>query len=132
MKKKYELFKIKNKDKVVFIKSGLFYVTYEEDALIVNRITKYKLTLPEYRLGFPSQKFLEIKDNLIRLNISVAVVDKNDITEYNSPNNRYYEVLPQFRRKIQYFKSVDLFLEDLRNKILINGALMDNIKKVVD
>ncbi len=133
MKNKFKSIKANHQDKVVFVKSGLFYVTYDEDALIVHRITKYKLLLPEYRLGFPSQKFLEIKDNLIRLNISVVVVDKgNDIKEYTAPNNRYNEIVKPFKSKIEYYKSIDSFLEDLRTKILLNNSLLDSIKKVVD
>ena len=133
MNNKFRSIKSNYYDKVVLIKNGLFYVTYEEDALIVRKITGYKLSLPDYRLGFPSQKLLEIKDRLVKLNISVVVVDKgNDIKEYTAVNNRYNEIVKVFKEQMKIFKSVDLFLEDLRKKIIVKSSLMESIKKVVD
>ncbi len=133
MNNRFQSIKSNYKDKVVIIKSGMFYVTYEEDALIVRRITNYKLLLPDYRLGFPSQKLLEIKDKLIRLNISVVVVEKgNDIKEYTAANNRYNEVVKLYKEQMDFFKLVDSFLDDLRRKIIVKRSLMDSIKKVVE
>lgn len=41
--KDYDKFKKCNEKKIIIIKSGIFYYVYNEDAIIVNYLTGYKL-----------------------------------------------------------------------------------------
>ena len=41
MKEKYEQIKNENKENIILIKSGAFYIIFDEDALIINNIFGY-------------------------------------------------------------------------------------------
>ena len=58
--KKYDELKLENTDKLVIVKSGIFYVAYDEDAKILNYILNYKII--NNRVGFP----LNNKDEVIK------------------------------------------------------------------
>ena len=47
----WNLVKLNNQDKIVFIKCWAFYHTYLEDSVIISKIFGYKLN--HNRLGFP-------------------------------------------------------------------------------
>ena len=80
LKKDYKKF-------LVFIKSGLFYYTYDEDSLIMNYIFDYKII--NGRVGFPVKNMeYKIKRKLETFNISYVVLDGNEVIkiDYNSDN----------------------------------------------
>ena len=70
----WNLVKLNNQDKIVFIKCGAFYNTYLEDSKIISKIFGYKLI--HNRVGFPKSSLEKIISTLNDLGKNSLVIDK--------------------------------------------------------
>ena len=73
-------------------KEGLFDNTYNNDALILQHLTKYKAIKVnnEFRTGYPTTSRAAILSLLREKEVSYVVYNKNVIEDkYNAPNNKY-------------------------------------------
>ena len=131
MKSFYDI-KSYNKNKVVFIKKGMFYVTYNEDAFLTSQLSGYKVILPEYKLGYPISKMNDIKDKFISSSISVVFVDNNNVKEYSVPDNKYLSVIKVYIKKYIEYKNIDNFMNNLKLSIYKDISLMDKINKLLE
>ena len=95
--KKYDELKLENTDKLVIVKSGIFYVAYDEDAKILNYLLNYKII--NNRVGFP----LNNKDEVIKKvnGYGISVIIDEETYKSNKKNNCYYEVLDKALNKVR-------------------------------
>lgn len=92
MNDRYRKLKNENKDCVVILKSGIFYTTYDSDALILNYIFNYKIS--DQKVGFPICAIDYVVDILKKYEINVVIDNIDEIIEKREINkSSYYYVL---------------------------------------
>ena len=127
MKDKYFNIKNDNKLSIILIKKGAFYVTYDEDALIMWYLFDYKII--NSKIGFPVfciQKIVELLNNN---NLNVLVLNGNDITKYEVVNNMYSLLLGLSHDK----KEVELYINELNESVrLLVENNSENYTKIKD
>ena len=102
----YRIKKMQNNDKVVLVKYGNFYKTYNEDALIIWDVFGYKVK--NNLVCFPSNVFSNVVSKLNRLGINVIVINKeNDISYYNSTRDNNYNLYKD-KSNIEYNKDIKI------------------------
>lgn len=112
MKEKYISIKNKYPTSLVLIKSGSFYITFLDDALILNYLFFYKIV--NDKVGFPTSNLDKIVSKLDDNNISYYINDNN----YNNEINNYNNIL--YKAKTNYFNSTNLNLLIDEIKFLVN------------
>ena len=86
----YKLIKMQNEEKVVLVKSGNFYKTFDNDAILLWGLFGY--LVKEGRVCFPISVFASVVSKLTRLGISVVVVNnESDINNYTSTGENTYK-----------------------------------------
>lgn len=100
------LVKLTNQEKMVFIKCGNFYKTYEEDAVIMWYLFKYKLVGDA--IAFPICIHNDIISKLNEKGISAIVIDEsNNQTNYSSlKTNTYKKYLNLSKKEIDLDKKI--------------------------
>ena len=115
MKDKYLNYKTKYKNYLILIKSGVFYITFNEDAGIMNSIFSYQIK--NNKVGFPINGLDKVLQKLETLKVNNLIIDEEEkINEYNK--NNY----------LMYFNKVkkDLFQNSL------NELLLERIKYILE
>ena len=106
-------YKTEYSDKIILIKSGNFYRTYGNDALILWYLFGYKYS--NNLVGFPISNFYIVVGRLNKIGIGVVVVNGiNTYTNYGSINvNSYNKYLEYALNK----KLVDSKIREITDKI---------------
>lgn len=89
---KYSNLKKDYKKFLIFVKSGMFYYTYDEDSLIMNYIFDYKII--NGKVGFPVKNMeYKIKRKLETFGISYVVLDGNEVSSFALDGDGYVRYL---------------------------------------
>lgn len=116
--KVYHSLKNEYNSSIVLIKSGIFYVTYDNDARIMNYIFNY--VIKDGKVGFP----IKIKDSIIedlkKEELNVVIYEDEKTTEYKCDNNRYYYVLEEVTRKLNKEERMNNLIKLIELKIRQN------------
>lgn len=112
----YYNYKLKYKEYVVLLKSGIFYECFNDDIGIIYSLFHYKIKNngSNYVVGFPNNFLSKICNILENNNINYIIVDKDNIIDkYKSKNNNYskYYIDPN---RLQY---ITYKIEDIYNKL---------------
>ena len=116
LKQRYSYLKMEYSDYVILIKSGNFYITYHEDALILNNIFGYQKI--NDRAGFPLNALDKVKSGLKAKMISYVVVDSDNLEKNKIKKNNYLE----------YFE----IAKNREFKDSLNKILLDKIKFLIE
>ena len=105
--------KVENKKCIVFIKSGVFYISLGIDAYILNHILKLKLTdmSNTKRVGIPInsiEKYIGLMQNY---DIPYVIVDNGKIVYKCSGNFEFVLKTPKFEHLIELLYIKDKILE---------------------
>ena len=105
--------KVENKKCIVFIKSGVFYISLGIDAYILNHILKLKLTdmSNTKRVGIPInsiEKYIGLMQNY---DIPYVIVDNGKIVYKCSGNFEFVLKTPKFEHLIKLLYIKDKILE---------------------
>ena len=118
---------------VCILKVGSFYVTYENDSIVMHAVTDYKVVnqISYIKLGFPLSKIEDIKKLLENEEVNYIIIeDLNniDIKQLKTFNNNRYSILEQ-KGKDSYEKQQ--LLENIRNLLekQINEPYIDVVLK---
>lgn len=125
----YYNYKLKYKEYVVLLKSGIFYECFNDDIGIIYSLFHYKIKNngSNYVVGFPNNSLSKICNVLGNNNINYIIVDKDNIIDkYKSKNNNYSKYYIDLNR-LQY---ITYKIEDIYNK-LNNKILDNNIEKIL-
>ena len=123
-----ELKKLHN-DTLVMIRVGNFYHIYDEDAIIMFYLFKYKIN--DNKVGFPIRSLEKVINKLIKNNINYYV-DENNFKYFD--NNGYLELLD----KSKLYYELNLEIEDIYNYLISNierkyiKRIISKIKDVID
>ncbi len=76
-------------DYVIMIKIGIFYETYNNDALIINKLFKYKVKkIGDFdRVGFPINSYDKVIKKLNECKINYVVIDGGTFSKKFLKNN---------------------------------------------
>lgn len=107
----YNDYKSKYPDVVIFIKSGKFYLTFDNDALISGLICGYKRV--NNKLGFPEQSLDKVINLFKEKNINIIIGDKQ---YFNSCNN-YYLWLKRANDDLMVGNMANTLLQVIKEKI---------------
>ena len=127
LREKFNYLKKEYSDSVVLIKSGSFYITYENDALIMNNIFNYQNI--NNKVGFPIRSVDKVMNSLNDKNINYVIDnnDDSDILEFTSDDNEYLRYYEQ-AKKYEFRDSLNKILLD-KIKFLIESD-NDNYEKI--
>lgn len=105
--------KAENKKCIVFIKSGVFYISLGIDAYILNHILKLKLTdmSNTKRVGIPInsiEKYISLMQNY---DIPYVIVDNGEVVYKCSGNFEFVLKTPKFEHLIELLYIKDKILE---------------------
>ena len=113
---------------VILTKDGKFYYSYEEDAVIMFYLFRYKII--DDKVGFSVKNLNRVINAFRKNNISYYVDD----TYQEFDNNKYYEILD--KSKLYYELSLDI--DDIVNYLNNNierkyiRRVINKIKEVID
>lgn len=123
MKEKYISIKHEYKECLVLIKSGSFYITFYDDALILNYLFNYKVI--NNKVGFPISNLDKVLSKLDNNNISYYIDDNYN----NNPINNYNNIL--YNAKTNYFNNtnLDLLIDEIKFVISLDPNNLKLIKE---
>lgn len=105
---------------IVFRKAGNFYSVFDEDAIILHSLFKYKIK--DNRVGFPINSIDKITSKLKELHIDYKL--DNILTHFDDDN--YEKYLIDCRNKT----SLDYKINEIMEKI--NNASYDELSKLIE
>lgn len=88
---------------VVLLKVGSFYITYHDDAYILNHLFSYQIK--DKKVGFPIGIIEKIKSELKTKQINLCLME-DDLILIKYPNNEYQKYL--YNAKMSYFNEQDI------------------------
>ena len=122
--------KAENKKCIVFVKSGVFYISLGIDAYVLNHILKLKLTdMPNTkRVGIPInsiEKYIGLMQNY---EISYVIVNNGEIVYKCSGNFEFVLRTPKFESLIGLLYMKDRIYSKLKidKTIFVYGVLLEN------
>lgn len=91
LKEKYNTYKEIYKDYIILIKCGSFYLSLNDDAIVMNRLFNYKIkeTTNLIKVGFPITSLSKIEKALENKHINYLIVNDDNIQKYKYKNNSY-------------------------------------------
>lgn len=121
MKDKYEFYKIDFKYFIILFKNGNFYISINEDAIVMNNIFNHKIVNVGsfIKTGFPLPTLNKIENILHNKQINYLIIDDKIINKIKFKNNKYSNYLTTKDYNLTF------------NKIdRINNLLISNISKL--
>ena len=120
----YNSYKIKYKEYVVLIKSGIFYECLNDDIGIMYSLFHYKIKNKgnNYIVGFPKNSIVKVTDNLKHNKINYIVLEKNNdeyyISDKYKTNKNNYNSYKLDIMKLNYINyKIDSIYSKLKEKI---------------
>lgn len=120
----YHNLKSQHLDAIVLIKSGQFYLTYANDALILHYIFGYKKI--NDKVGFPLNVLDSVLDKLEKNKISYIVSDEKENVQ---KENNYYNYLQKANSNLITSNMCQNLINMITDKVTEN---MDNYNKIKD
>lgn len=125
LKEKYTELKNENITSIVLIKSGSFYLTFDNDATILNYIFSYQIN--GSKVGFPLKNIDKVVSILNEKSINCIVLEDNEIKKFEHEINNY-SLLFNEAKKFEFNFSMNNMLID-RIKFLLEKD-PDNYLKI--
>ena len=130
LKELYNKYKFNYKDYILLIKSGNFYISLNNDAIVMNNIFNYKIkeSTNFIKVGFPINSELKVKNYLDIINVNYVVIDEYIIDKRKFQNNKYneYSSKHNYRIYLNRIKRInDILKANLNNNI---SSILDEIE----
>ena len=125
----FRILKLDYKEYVILFKSGSFYVSFDEDSLILNKVFNYKILelKNNIKVGFPLNSLDTIINKLKELSINYIIIeDKNIKEKYEVENNNFSKYTSSVFEVISINNRIDKIVEKLKR--MDN----DNIKEILN
>lgn len=132
LREKHSIIKKFNFDYIIFLKSGNFYVTFDNDALIINHIFSYQIT--DGHVGFPIrslEKVVKELDNNI-INYIIYNSDDEELIDKEFDNNTYYSHLELAKRDEFNNNMNNLLLDRIKNILETKSDSYEKIRRFID
>ena len=112
---------------VVLIKNGKFYITFDNDALLLSHLFKYKKV--NNKVGFPDTSLPHILKKLEKSEINYFI---NEETKYKALTNQYYILLQKANEELIVTNMCESLMLQIKTKISEDFANYDKIRKLLD
>lgn len=133
LKEQYQELKLNNLYQVILIKSGNFYITFLEDALIFNYLFGYQIK--DDKVGFPVNSINKVLFELRQYELNYQIVDLKEEKpiDYKEYSDEAYQRILQTAKKYEFEQSSNqMLLNRIQYLISINPHNYDKIKRFVD
>lgn len=131
IKEVYLDIKNKNANYLLFIKSGMFYNAFDEDANIINLIFEYKIS--NNKIGFPINNINKVMNKLNEIEINYIVYNFDDSSIFKKFNNNSYNYYHNIYKKKEYDeKSKKILIDRITYLINSNKENYNKIKEFID
>lgn len=129
-KEKYSALKSKYNDYVILIKSGSFYITFDIDALILNKIFRYQVV--NNKVGFPINSINKIVSELKKSSINYIIENNDDILKFEFYQNEYINVFCEIQKSNFQNNLNDLLIQQIRKLLEIDSDNYNKIRRFID
>ena len=130
IKDKYKELKYLNFNKVILIKSGNFYISYDEDAIVLNHLFSYQIV--NNQIGFPLVTLPKIKEKLDELNVDYIIYNnEEEITTQTNEDNNYMNIYNKAKKE-EFTTKVNEVLIDRIRFLLKDPNNYEKIKRFID
>lgn len=130
IKDKYKELKYLNFNKVILIKSGNFYISYDEDAIVLNHLFSYQIV--NNKIGFPLVTLPKIKEKLDELNVDYIIYNnEEEITTQTNEDNNYMNIYNKAKKE-EFTTKINEVLIDRIRFLLKNPNNYEKIKRFID
>lgn len=129
LNERYNYYKNIYNEYLILIKSGNFYLGLNDDAVVMNKIFKYKIKKSTnlIKAGFPCLSLNKVLSKLESISVNYIVVDK-EITEKQKFHNNLYK---NYYEKIDNYEILISRIDKIYD-ILKNNSNNKSIKKIID
>ena len=131
IKDKYRELKRQYPDSLILLRSGNFYITYDDDALLLHHLFSYQLL--KGKVDFPRQNLEKVYSRLKdeRLNYVIFSSDE-EIDLYQSQENCYYCYFQRIK-KLEFQESMNqMLLDRIRFLLASDSTNYIKIKEFLD
>lgn len=120
LKEKYLTYKLEYPEYILLLKNGNFYISLNNDAIVINSIFKYKIKESNdiIKTGFPLNTLNKVLIELDKKEVNYLVIDDKIITKEKFKNNNYSN----------YQNDIRKYLLKINNLVLILKNNLDNPK----
>ena len=135
MKEKYEMYKRQYNNYIILFKQGNFYLSMNDDALILNNLFNYKVNVISdfIKVGFPLKTIDKVIPLLEEKNVNFIIVDKEIVEKKKYSNNNYFNYLNKdsnYEFILNRINKIDQTLKDnLLNKNIENA--LNDIERII-
>lgn len=133
MKSKNLYFNLKDKypDYLVLIKVGVFYITFDKDATILNYLYNYQIN--KDKVGFPIKLIDKIITSLDNMRLNYFIYDnETEFLDNNFNDNNYLDLLSKSKKNVYDNKMIDYLIERIKDIILESPSNYSKIKDFID
>lgn len=129
LKNMYDLYKLKYENYILLFKSGNFYVSLNNDALVLNKIMGYKIIQNKelLKIGFPISSLNKVLKVLEDKNVNYLIIDREIIDNVKYKKNNYENYLD--KQYIDINNKIDNIYNLLKNNIN-KSNIKDTIKEI--
>ena len=132
----FRILKLDYKEYVILFKSGSFYISFDEDSIILNKLFNYKIInlKNNIKIWFPLGNIDIVLNKLENLKINYIIIDnKNIINKYENENNVFSNYTSSVYEVININNRIEKIVDKLKNidSDSINGVL-NQIEIIVD
>lgn len=122
----FRMLKLEYKEYLILFKSGNFYLSFAEDAIIMNKVFNYKINdlKSNIKVGFPVNSLNKCLEKLKNLNINFLIIDNNEIIKkQNNDINNFSNYLGGVFEYISINNKIKVINEFIK-------SMNDNNKKI--
>lgn len=128
---KYVKFKSKYQDYVIIVKSGNFYYSFGEDAILLKYLFNYQIR--DDKVGFPLNARAKVKSVLNRNNINlIEIIDDYAYVLETKNANEYQNKLKEAKGNILIKNMLDNLMNAIEIKVKAEESNYRLIKEFVD
>jgi len=125
----FRILKLDYKDYVILFKSGSFYVSFDEDSIILNKLLNYKILnlKNNIKAGFSLNSLDTVINKLKELSINYIIIeDKNIKKKYEVEKNNFSKYTSSVFEVISINNRIDKIVNKLKS---IDN---DKVKEIID
>lgn len=129
LKEQYLSYKLQYSDAVVLLKSGMFYLTFCQDAYLIHSLLGYKII--NDKVGFPVDSATKVKEKLSDLSINYIFYGE-ELEQKFFPDNQYFFYLKKVEEEKFYNQIVRSLLPIILEKIEVDFHNYEKIKRYLN
>lgn len=114
---------------IILLKSGMFFVTFQEDAILLKYILTYQIK--NERLGFPIKSLDSVLKNLEGYMLNICIKDA-DIKRIEYDYNNYNELLKIAKKKYYEELNCKVLLEEIAFILKNNPEKINKLKDIIN